>query len=102
MDFFEEKFIPYQMKIKLGDKEHIVSTKPMTQKTIRKMNALAKDEEGTIKTMELMFDKPASFWEDVTFDFMAKLITRASEQLKKKEKSQRETDTQQNTESLPS
>lgn len=100
MEFFEEKFIPYQMRVKIKGTEHLLSTKPMTQKTLRKMNALTKDEEGTIKTMELMFDKPASFWEDVSFDFMAMLINHVTAQLKKKGKSQTETETQQNTENL--
>lgn len=90
MEFFEDKFIPLQIRIKGQDgKEHIVSTKILTNKTIREMEKMQKstDMSGSeiiSKTMVTMFDKPAEFWDNFSLEFMNNLITYATEKLKKK------------------
>jgi hypothetical protein len=101
MEFFEDKFVPLKIRIKEQDeyddngnvvkagKEHIVSTKMLTNKKIREMEALQKSKNVSAsdivaQTMVAMFDKPVEFWDNFSLDFMNKLITYATETLKKK------------------
>jgi hypothetical protein len=90
LKIFEDKFTPLQISVKDQEgKQHIVSTKMLTPKKLKKIDEIESNPEinkgdAICLVMELMFDKPKEFWVGFQIGFMRELIDYAAEQRNKK------------------
>jgi hypothetical protein len=98
MELFKDNFTPLQIRVQdCNNNEHIVRTKMLTPKKVRQIEELEsnkdmKDGEAITKTLLIMFDKSAEFWDNFSLEFITKLISHANGDRKKKLKTETESD----------
>ena len=93
MEIFKDNYKPIQIRIQDSkNNEHLVSTKIMTLKRIKKIEELKEIEKGRkerssdiiYNIMEIIFDKPKEFWNDFSLDFLMQLIDYVNNMTSKK------------------